>query len=75
MKGMSVDEYRSMFERHRASGARMISFFGDISPQRLRAGPKYMNEFSVEPANPKHRSDLFYSALRALMNEKADARR
>jgi len=73
MRAMSLDEYRAMFERHRSNGAHFISFFGDISPEHLKAGPQYRNEFSVESTNPKHGSDIFFSALQRLMTERESA--
>ncbi|MDR0275794.1 MAG: hypothetical protein LBI48_10765 [Burkholderiaceae bacterium] len=66
LRVMSASELRQTLERHRARGARRLSFF--LHPPD--AGGHMDNPFAFDPANPAYGSDQLYRAMREVLGER-----
>lgn len=67
LRAMGREELRAALERHRAEGARFVSFF--LEPRwtggRIEPG---MNLFSFDPDNKEYGSDVLYGAVADLLS-------
>jgi hypothetical protein len=56
-----------VLERHRAHGARTLSFF--LHPHQTSHGPAgaLPNPLALDPANPAHGSDQLYESMREIL--------
>jgi len=63
LRAMDAAELRAVLERHRAHGARRLSFF--LHPPQ--ADGSMANPFALDPANPAHGSDALYRAMQQVL--------
>jgi len=66
MRPLSKGETLAMLNKHRAHGARFISFFLDPREARLRPDA-VRNRFALGPENPAYGSDRLFAAVRSIM--------
>lgn len=74
LRAMGREELRAALERHRAEGARFVSFFMEPRWEGGRIEPG-MNMFSFDPDNKGHGSDVLYNAVVDLLSSHAAASR
>lgn len=67
LRAMDADELARVLERHRAHGARTLSFF--LHPHQASHGPagEVPNPFAFDPANPQHGSDRLYRSMHEVL--------
>jgi hypothetical protein len=73
LKPLPMDELQAAFLRHRAKGARFLSFFVN-GKGLLDSHPALTNPFSFDPDNPKFGSDQLYEGVRHSLQTTPDAR-
>jgi len=66
LRAMNTHELRQTLERHRAHGARRLSFF--LHPPG--ADGHMNNPFALDPANPAYGSDALYRAMREVLGQR-----
>jgi len=70
LRAMDADELRRTFDRHRAHGARFLSFFVDGTPRRPVPAEQSVFVYTVfSPDIPAFGSDRLFAAVRVLMSQ------